>query len=244
MPSKTVNSEVKEEVTAISPFVAPYPNRYRDKFSTPCNDCFTQCRVCPHNGEGRLKLLIVGLNPSEHAWKSGNMYSNPTNRMWKILTGTLLPSPESKGIIKSTLSINDQNSLPKEYGIGFCDVGIVPGNQSDSFSKEELQKWRIDFIRRLRNHLKRVCREEHNDPKCSLSCHAPRIVLFAGKKQFCVLTGKSTASTGLQSSLPSDWPFGRASKVFVCPSSSGRVVMKREELMKCYERVFEEVRAL
>ncbi len=42
MPSKTVNSEVKEEVTAISPFVAPYPNRYRDKFSTPCNDCFTQ----------------------------------------------------------------------------------------------------------------------------------------------------------------------------------------------------------
>ena len=32
--------------------------------------------------------------------------------------------------------------------------------------------------------------------------------------------------------------------VFVCPSSSGRVVMKKEELVKCYERVFEEVRAL
>ena len=131
-------------------------------------------RVCRHHPEKRLKLLIIGHNPSEHAWKSGNMYSNPTNRMWKILTGTLVSSPEHrvgvgcvvdpKGIIQSTLSINDQNSLPAEYGIGFCDVGTVPGNQSDSFSKSELEAWRIDFYRRLRNHLKRVCKQEHDEP--------------------------------------------------------------------------------
>lgn len=50
--------------------------------------------VCTHNPEKQLDLLIIGHNPSEHAWKSGNMYSNPTNRMWKILTGTLLASPK------------------------------------------------------------------------------------------------------------------------------------------------------
>ena len=60
--------------------------------------------VCAHNKEKRLKLLIIGHNPSEHAWKSGNMYSNPTNRMWKILTGTFAPeiskvSKSEKGAI-------------------------------------------------------------------------------------------------------------------------------------------------
>lgn len=85
-----------------------------------------------------------------------------------------------------------------DYGIGFCDVGVVPGNQSDSFSKEELQQWRIDFIQRLRNHLKRVCREEHDDPKVhgnqavrrSVPCIATLLTLFSSlerSKCACIL---------------------------------------------------------
>ena len=100
------------------------------------------------------------------------MYSNPTNRMWKVLTGNFAPETSQisfkacnpiQGIIKNTLSIEDQNCLPKEYGIGFCDLGVVPGNQADSFSKEELTAWRADLFKRLKKHLQRVCKEIHND---------------------------------------------------------------------------------
>lgn len=31
-------------------------------------------------GDVPLRLIIVGHNPSEHAWKSGHYYSNPSNR--------------------------------------------------------------------------------------------------------------------------------------------------------------------
>jgi G:T/U-mismatch repair DNA glycosylase len=29
----------------------------------------------------------IGHNPSEHAWHTGHYYSNPSNRMWRILEG-------------------------------------------------------------------------------------------------------------------------------------------------------------
>ena len=62
------------------------------------------------------------------------------------------------------MSIDEQNKLPNEYGIGFVDLGIVPGNQSDSFSKEELKQWRSNLFKRLRQHLLRVCKQTHDDP--------------------------------------------------------------------------------
>ena len=216
-------------------------------------------KVCTHNPEKQLDLLIIGHNPSEHAWKSGNMYSNPTNGMWKILTGTLSSSPKypvhsvvfslMQGVIRSTLSINDQNTLPQDYRIGFCDLGVVPGNQSDVFTKDELLEWRKDLFLRLRKHLQRVCKESHNDPtvmiqlysmiQCSLVCHAPRVVLFSGKKQYTVVAKKTAGiSMGLQTDLPIDWPFKQEAKVFVCPSSSGRVVMKKEAILDAYEEAF------
>ena len=66
------------------------------------------------------------------------------------------------------MSIDEQNKLPNEYCIGFVDLGIVPGNQSDSFSKEELKQWRVDLFKRLRQHLLRVCKQTHNDPKVDI----------------------------------------------------------------------------
>lgn len=48
---------------------------------------------------------------------------------------------------------------------------------------------------------------------------------------------------GRQNDLPLDWPFKTASKVFVCPSSSGRVVMKKEMLLDYYEEAFSEYRS-
>lgn len=45
-------------------------------------------------------------------------------------------------------------------------------------------------------------------------------------------------SMGLLKELPADWPFKQASKVFLCPSSSGRVVMKKEAILDLYEEAF------
>jgi hypothetical protein len=36
-------------------------------------------------GEQPLRLIIIGHNPSDHAWRSGHFYSNPANRMWPLL---------------------------------------------------------------------------------------------------------------------------------------------------------------
>ena len=71
------------------------------------------------------------------------------------------------------------------------------------------------------------------------------MVLFSGKKQFCVVVGKTSGiKMGRQSNLPLDWPFLHHSQVFVCPSSSGRVVMKKETILDCYEEAFKEYRKL
>lgn len=72
-------------------------------------------------------------------------------------------------------------------------------------------------------------------------CHSPRVVLFSGKSQYVALFGKSSyVHMGRQEALPSDWPLSRECKVFVCPSSSGRVGMKKEEIMKYYQEAFDE----
>ena len=39
-------------------------------------------------GDRPLRLVIVGHNPSAHAWASGHYYSNPSNWMWRILLST------------------------------------------------------------------------------------------------------------------------------------------------------------
>ena len=119
-----VEEEKTQSKSEDAPFVAPYPNRYREKYSSPCPNCFKNrlqrlnciipSLVCPHNQEKRLRMLIIGHNPSDHAWKNGNMYSNPTNRMWKILTGTFCEGSEYKvlendgaRIVGSYRSLND-----------------------------------------------------------------------------------------------------------------------------------------
>lgn len=70
------------------------------------------------------------------------------------------------------------------------------------------------------------------------------MVVFSGKKQFLVVAKKTRGiAMGQQKDLPLDWPFKSVSKVFVCPSSSGRVVMKKETLLGYYEEAFSEYRA-
>lgn len=58
---------------------------YRDRWASICESCFRSRIKCSHHSERPLRLLLVGHNPSDHAWGSGFAYSNPSNRMWKVL---------------------------------------------------------------------------------------------------------------------------------------------------------------
>lgn len=81
-------------------------------------------------------------------------------------------------MICPSLPIDAQNQLPSKYGIGFTDLGTVPGNQADAFSKADLASWKMDLFDRLHRHLCRVCREEHDEPNVYCSS-VFRIVLVA-----------------------------------------------------------------
>lgn len=61
-----------------------------------------------------LRLILVGHNPSAAAWRDGHYYSNPSNRMWRLLSGA--------GIIPANYTALDDDKCPATCGIGFTDL--------------------------------------------------------------------------------------------------------------------------
>jgi TDG/mug DNA glycosylase family protein len=98
-------------------------SKWQERWHSICVDCFEKKIKCIHYEEKRLRLLIVGHNPSSHAWSSGFSYSNPSNRMWKLLTGDFF-ALKWEGILPSTAVFLDQNSMPFQLGIGMTSIGL------------------------------------------------------------------------------------------------------------------------
>lgn len=202
-------------------FVAPAPAKYRERFASVCEDCFNKSLGCDHFEEVPLKLLLIGHNPSDASWASGFNYANPTNRMLKLLRGDSLgPTHDAfDGVLGKHTKLQDQNHMPHRIGIGFTDVGLVPGNDAASFGKRKMLEWAQDLFRRLADHRDRVGK-------------APEIIAFTGKRQFQMLFKKTLTPLplGWQNEVPQGWPFSlEESRVFVLPSSSGRAVMTHEQ---------------
>ena len=80
-----------DESGQVLAFVGKGPNAFRERWSSTCRECFEKSVRCPHHAEVPLRLLILGHNPSELAWKTGISYGNPSNRFWSLLreSGTL-----------------------------------------------------------------------------------------------------------------------------------------------------------
>ncbi|KAI9913556.1 hypothetical protein PsorP6_004876 [Peronosclerospora sorghi] len=121
------------------------------------------------------------------------------NRMWMLLTGSLSPHAWN-GIVPSMLKIHEQNLLPYIYG-GITSIGVEHGNEASKYGKTTTTAWRKSFFKRLRRHAARVCRCDHKTATktvttdkgdnnecttCPLT-HAPVVVAFSGKRQFCWL---------------------------------------------------------
>ena len=128
-----------------------------------------------------LRLLIVGHNPSEVAWKKGHYYANPNNWMWRILIETGIADK------RFVFSANEDWLMPGKCGVGFTDVGSgVPGTKSGSFTSKHIRdSWRGPFFDRLRKISDRA--GEYWKCGCSHLCGSPAIIAFSGKRQFIEL---------------------------------------------------------
>ncbi|KAG2499959.1 hypothetical protein HYH03_002244 [Edaphochlamys debaryana] len=196
-------------------------------------------------GDAPLRLVVVGHNPSAHAWASGHYYSNPSNHMWRILIATGIAPPGTRGA-------QDDDRLPGAAGVGFLDVGCGhPGTDSSQFSSADFERWSSAFYARLRAHVARA----GASIGCTCpggACGAPSLVAFSGKRQFLELlnVGRSgrgrvkSVEYGPQTLLPTGWPLPRSTEVWVCSSTSGAAALSREAREEPYRRVAERLGAV
>jgi len=175
-----------------------------------------------------------------HVWTHGYNYGNPTNRMWKLLTGEL---GDFEGLVPKDSPIESQNRLPSDLGIGLTDVALVPGSDASELSLRVMLSWRASLYARLRDHVRRVSDANYGGPK---------ICAFTGKKQFTSLFESPPSKVIPFGRLPDDvplppgWPFEDRSQVqvWVLPSSSGRAAMTHEQRFTPYKQLAEEVARL
>ena len=195
-------------------YIAPPPGKWTERYASPGRP------------ERPLRLLLVGHNPSEHAWLSGHFYSNPSNRMWKLLA--------ESGLIPTDWDRPADHRMPHDLGIGFTDVGVVPGNDAGAYDRETMRAWRDDFFQRLAAHVGRAGAE-------------PRFVAFTGKRQWKELFDPvlKTSTLGVQDPAlrPTGWPLTSAC-VFVLTSSSGRAAMKDAARIAPYRELAELVQGV
>jgi TDG/mug DNA glycosylase family protein len=168
---------------------------------------------------------VIGHNPSEHAWRSGFSYSNPSNRFFHLLRASSLVPADTRPC--------DANALPVTCGLGFADLGCEPGSDAAAFKRPQMLLWRSQLYQRLSAHLARV---QAWSPHLPLEACAPQVVAFAGKRQWSALFQPPLArcAHGRQTVLPPGWPLPGSTEVWVLPSSSGRAVMTKQEREEPY----------
>ncbi|KAL3151326.1 hypothetical protein ABBQ38_013161 [Trebouxia sp. C0009 RCD-2024] len=181
-------------------------------------------------GDQPLRLIIVGHNPSDHAWRSGHYYSNPSNWMWRILVATHIAPAHVTGP-------QHDGCMPADAGVGFTDVGSgIPGTHSSHFDSATFQSWGSAFYARLAAHVARAC--DSIGCKCG-KCGAPALVAISGKRQWSELinTGRrgqnkiTKFDVGPQSLRPEGWPLPAHTPVWVMTSTSGASPMTTEARM-------------
>ncbi|KAK9815922.1 hypothetical protein WJX72_012023 [[Myrmecia] bisecta] len=204
--------------------------------------CLDNAVGVPENlGDWPLRLIIVGTNPSEHAWLTGHSYSHPANWMWRILKGTGIAPPSIRGA-------QDCLRMPGDAGVGFLDVGCGhPGTVLSEFSSATFAEWSVAFYARLTAHLQRAAM----NAGCACGqCAAPPFVGFAGKRQWCELVnigrkGKdkiTKVDCGPQSERPAGWPFPPGTAVWVLPSTSGASPQTNAERFGPYQQLSDQLR--
>ncbi len=220
--------------------MAPPPGLWRERYAAACAGCFAASAPCTHHAERSLRLLLIGHNPSTHAWASGFPYSNPSNRFWKLMAGAALVPPG--------FAARDADAAPILLGLGITDVGCAPGSDASAFKRGAMRAWRAELYARLRAHLARVAAWRGAGADSDVATCAPSVVAFTGKRQWGALFEPPLArvAAGLQppGTRPPGWPLPESCEVWVLPSSSGRAVMTAEEREGPYRALGARIAAL
>mmetsp|Transcript_23253 Transcript_23253/g.72926 ORF Transcript_23253/g.72926 Transcript_23253/m.72926 type:complete len:311 (-) Transcript_23253:272-1204(-) len=178
------------------PFIASSGGFWRERYASVSPEAFRLGVKCDLYPERPLRALLVGHNPSDHAWQSGVFYSNPSNNFWRLMrqSGAL---PAAWRPHDTPLQLN--NAMPGEQGLGITDYILAPGSDAAKFSRVRMISERAAFHRRLEAHARRA-----GAP--------PRLVVFVGKKQWKEQFEPplKTVQSGLQTLRPPGWPFPHA----------------------------------
>jgi double-stranded uracil-DNA glycosylase len=78
----------------------------------------------------RVRLLLVGINPSVMTSKTGLHFARPGNRFW--------PALSASGLLSRPLGPEDQHLLP-DLGIGITNLAPRPSARADEVTAEELR---------------------------------------------------------------------------------------------------------
>ncbi|KAK9866566.1 hypothetical protein WJX84_005361 [Apatococcus fuscideae] len=204
-PENRALAKAKLSSSPVSPLAASRKSESASKRQKTKADLTNAPGLPARLGCSPLRLIVVGANPSEHAWLSGHYYSNPGNWMWRILKET--------GIAPSTIRGSmDDELMQREAGVGFIDIGVGhPCTQLSAISSETFQSWIETFYRLLMDHVQQAC--ESGGCICG-RCGCPSIVAFSGKRQFMELMNFGRArrdrlkklDTGQQLEGPAGWP--------------------------------------
>ena len=98
-----------------------------------------------------LRLVFVGLNPSEYSAREGHYFANPRNRFWTAFNrSALLPSALGR-----ECSPTDDAAL-LEYGIGFTDVVKRPTPQGSGLKAADYREWAPLLLEKLLRYRPRL----------------------------------------------------------------------------------------
>lgn len=168
---------------------------------------------------------------------------NPTNRMWKLLTGTLGKDPFD-GVLPKNYDPYTQNSLASDHGVGIASIASLPGSDANQIPKAVMKGWIQNFYGRLRSHVKRVQNAEQHD-----GYKAPTVIAFEGKRHFGLLFDSEPRNVPFgplsdDFPLPPDWPFPRGScTIWILTSSSGRAALSHAERIAPYAALAQHLRS-
>lgn len=107
-----------------------------------------------------LRLVFVGINPSEYAVRMGHYFARRQNRFWPALSASALGRPICEALGVERLEPRHDLELPR-FGIGLTDVVKEPSPNVSTLTPAHFREWAPRLEARL------------------ASC-APRIVCFQG----------------------------------------------------------------
>lgn len=157
----------------------------------------------------RLRIVILGMNPSVSSWGNRAPYANPSNRMWSTLAEVgLIPSRDYGSAEKF-------GTLAESHGIGFGDLAVCAENLASKVASGLADSPANDVARRMSARMKR--------PPVIIAC-VSKIVTenFLGRR----ISQYGFVGVGKELDLP-EW-FADV-QIWQLPSTSGRCSISKEE---------------